>query len=268
MSLRAGDREAVELVAKRLRNAYAGTPILPVRDELADGGVDAAYAVQECNTQFWVGAGRRIVGRKVGLTSAAVQRQLGVDEPDFGALFADMCLADGEPVACGAIHQARVEAEVAVVLGRDLDAEDATIHELIGAVEFILPAIEVVGSRIAGWDISILDTVADNASSGMFVLGTKPVLPNAIDLRTVGMSLEVDGTVASLGSGAACLGHPYRAALWLVRMMARRGAPLRAGDVVMTGALGPMVDLHPGSSAVATIQGLGDVHTGMSAALS
>jgi 2-keto-4-pentenoate hydratase len=100
----------------------------------------------------------------------------------------------------------------------------------------------------------------------MFVLGTKPVLPEAIDLRTVGMSLEVDGRVSSLGSGAACLGHPYRAALWLVRTMARRGAPLRAGDIVMTGALGPMVDLHPGSSAVATIQGLGDVRTGMSAA--
>jgi 2-keto-4-pentenoate hydratase len=261
----ANDRELVELVAKRLRDAYDGVPIPPIRDELAEGGIDAAYAVQDCNTQFWVSAGRRVVGRKVGLTSTAVQRQLGVDEPDFGALFADMCLSDGESVPGGAIQQARVEAEIALVLGRDLDSNDATISELIGAIEFILPAIEVVGSRIAGWDISITDTVADNASSGMFVLGTRPVLPTAIELRDVGMSLELNGTVVSVGSGAACLGHPYRAALWLVRTMARRGAPLRAGDVVMTGALGPMVDLHPGSSAVATIQGLGDVRTAMSA---
>jgi 2-keto-4-pentenoate hydratase len=253
----------LEVMANRLRDAYAGPPIAPIRDQLAEGGVDAAYAVQEHNTRRWVDEGRRVVGRKIGLTSVAVQRQLGVDQPDFGVLFADMCLADGEPVPFGAIQQPRVEAEVAIVLGRDLESPDVTIHELIGAIDFLLPAIEVVGSRIEGWDISILDTVADNASSGMFVLGTRPVLPGALELRDVGMSLEMNGSVASIGSGAACLGHPYRAALWLARTLARRGAALRAGDVLMTGALGPMVDLRPGSSAVASIQGLGEVRTSM-----
>lgn len=255
----AGD-ENLEIIAKRLREAYSTRePIAPVRDDLAAGAIPAAYTVQEINTKKWIDDGRRLVGRKIGLTSVAVQRQLGVDQPDFGALFADMCLCDGEPVS--AVLQARVEAEVAIVLGRDLDAPDASISELVRAVDHVLPAIEVVGSRIAGWDITILDTIADNASSGMFVLGTRPVRPGDIELRDVGMSLEVDGSIVSVGSGAACLGHPYRAALWLARRMAIEGSPLREGDVVMTGALGPMVDLPIGSAASATIQGLGTVRT-------
>ena len=172
-----------------------------------------------------------------------------------------MCLSDGEAVPVDAVQQPRVEAEIALVLQRDLTAPDATVAELIGAIDYILPAIEVVGSRIEGWDISILDTIADNASSGMFVLGTRPVLPGAIELRGVGMTMEIDGRTAAVGSGAACLGHPYRAALWLARTMAGRGAPLRAGDILMTGALGPMADLAPGASVVASLQGLGEVRT-------
>jgi 2-keto-4-pentenoate hydratase len=254
------DGEVLGLVAKRIREAYdTFEPIAPVRDDLASGGIEAAYAVQEINTTLWLDAGRRLVGRKIGLTSEAVQRQLRVDQPDFGALFADMCLADGEPVT--SVLQPRVEAEVALVLGRDLPEPDVTIAELLGAVDYLLPAIEVVGSRIAGWDITILDTIADNASCGMYVLGTRPVRPGDIELRDVGMSLEVDGKVASVGSGAACLGHPYRAALWLARRMVAEGTPLQAGDVLMTGALGPMADLGVGSSAVATLDGLGVVRT-------
>src|SRR5207248_1661723 len=153
--------------------------------------------------------------------------------------------------------------EVAIVLARDLDRPDITIVELIAAIDYLLPAIEVVGSRVVGWDISILDTIADNASSGMFVLGTRPVRPADVELRDLGMTLEVNGLVASVGSGAACLGHPYRAALWLARTMAARGAPLRAGEVVMTGALGPMADFVSGASVVASIQGLGQVRTAL-----
>jgi 2-keto-4-pentenoate hydratase len=254
--------DALGGIAARLYDAYgAGAPIRPVRDELAAGGIEAAYRVQQLTTQRWLTEGRRIVGRKIGLTSPAVQRQLGVDQPDFGVLMADMCLTSGEPVPFGAVLQPRVEAEVAVVLDRDLPDPDATIVELIRAIDFVLPAIEVVGSRIEGWDISILDTIADNASSGMFVLGTRPVRPGDIELGDVTMELDVDGTVASSGNGAACLGHPYLAAVWLARRLAVEGTPLRAGDVVMTGALGPMVPLTPGARVTARIDGVGAVHT-------
>jgi 2-keto-4-pentenoate hydratase len=190
-----------------------------------------------------------------------VQRQLGVDQPDFGALFDDMRLDDGDMVPYRAVLQPRIEAEVALVLNRPLDDEDLTVDQLAAAVDHLLPALEVVGSRIVGWDITILDTIADNASSGMFVLGTTPVRPDTVELRNAAMTLTVNSAVASTGSGAACLGHPYNAALWLARRMVAEGTPLQPGDVVMTGALGPMVDLNPGDVIEATIQGVGAVRT-------
>lgn len=250
------------LLAERLRAAYdTYEPIAPIRDELPSGGIGAAYAVQQANTDHWVAAGRRVVGRKIGLTSEVVQRQLGVNQPDFGVLFEDMRLYDGAAVPYRAVLQPRVEAEVAIVLGRSLDDPDLEFEELVAAVDHLLPAIEVVGSRIAGWDITILDTVADNASSGMFVLGTVPVDPNAVDLAGAKMSMLVDGVERSTGSSAACLGHPYNAAVWVARRMAEAGTPLGPGDVIMTGALGPMTDLTPGVQVEATIEGLGTVRT-------
>lgn len=258
----AGRDATVREVADRLAAAHAeGRTIPPVRDDLAALGVAGAYAVQSELVGGWVAAGRRPVGHKIGLTSEAVQRQLGVSAPDLGTLLADMVLVDGEPVPAGAVLQARVEAEVALVVGRDLDAPDVTLVELLRAVEAVLPALEVVGSRIEGWDISILDTVADNASCGLVVLGTRPVAPGDLDLAGIGMSMEVGGAVVSVGSGAACLGHPYRAALWLARQRARAGTPVRAGDLIMTGALGPMASLPPGAAVVAHLQGLGTVRT-------
>ncbi|MBO0896247.1 MULTISPECIES: 2-keto-4-pentenoate hydratase [Arthrobacter] len=248
-----------ELAARLRRAERDGTPIEPIRDLLADGGISAAYDVQRTNEDAWIAEGRRVVGRKIGLTSRAVQAQMGVDQPDFGVLFADMCLADGEALAAGAVLQPRVEAEVALVLKRDLPEPDTTLTELIAAVDYLLPAIEIVGSRITNWDISILDTIADNASSGQIVTGTRPVAPSSIDLAAAGMVMEVNGSVESVGSGAACLGHPYRAALWLVRRMAELERPLKAGEILMTGALGPMVAFPPGANAVVNIQGLGQV---------
>ncbi|MDN3480905.1 fumarylacetoacetate hydrolase family protein [Arthrobacter sp. APC 3897] len=247
-------------LAGRLRRAESeGVAIEPIRDALAEGGVAAAYAVQRANEDAWITEGRRVVGRKIGLTSKAVQAQMGVDQPDFGVLFADMCLADGEMLAAGEVLQPRVEAEVALILKKDLPEPDTTLTELIAAVDYLLPAIEIVGSRIRDWNISILDTIADNASSGRVVTGTRPVSPSALDLTAAGMVMEVNGEVVSVGSGAACLGHPYRAALWLVRRMAQLERPLRAGEILMTGALGPMASFPPGASAVTSIQGLGQV---------
>ncbi|XVQ08011.1 2-keto-4-pentenoate hydratase [Spirillospora sp. CA-255316] len=248
---------AIETAARRILEAYAtGTPCAPVRDLI---GPDEAYDVQRHLARHWVAEGRRPVGRKIGLTSAAVQRQLGVDSPDFGTLYADMAVPDGAEIPAGAVLQGRAEAEVALVLERDLPHERHTAADLIRATAFALPAIEVAGSRIRDWDITLADTVADNASSGMFVLGNRPVPLAEVDLRLCGMVLERRGEQLSTGTGAACLGHPLNAALWLADTLARAGEPLRAGDIVLTGALGPMVPAVPGEVLEARIEGLGDV---------
>jgi 2-keto-4-pentenoate hydratase len=249
---------ALDAAADRILGAYAsGVPCEPVRD-LIDGA-GAAYAVQERLTKRWSAEGRRLVGRKVGLTSAAVQAQLGVNSPDFGVLFADMAVPDGAEIPAGAVMQVRAEAEVALVLNDDLTHERHTVADLIRAVAFALPAIEVVGSRIRDWDITLADTVADNASSGLYVLGNRPTKLTDVDLRICGMVMERRGEQVSTGTGAACLGHPLNAALWLADTAVRLGRPLKAGDTILTGALGPMVTPAPGDVLEARIDGLGDV---------
>ncbi|MEV1002482.1 fumarylacetoacetate hydrolase family protein [Nonomuraea sp. NPDC050202] len=251
--------------AARLLAAHAsGRPCEPVRD-LVDG-LEAAYAVQSLLTERWLGEGRRLTGRKIGLTSKAVQEQLGVRSPDFGALFADMAVPDGAEIPAGAVLQPRAEAEVALVLERDLPHERHTVADVIAATAFALPAIEVVGSRIRDWDITLADTVADNASSGLYVLGTRPVLLREVDLRMAGMVIERRGEQVSTGVGAACLGHPLHAAVWLADTLAALGQPLRAGDTVLTGALGPVVPVRPGDVLEARIDGLGDVRAAFAAA--
>lgn len=256
-----GEGGVVARAAAVLREAYrSGVPCPPLRETLLrPGDVAVAYEVQRAQLREWVAAGRRPVGAKVGLTNAAVQRQLGVDQPDFGVLLADMAVPDGAEVAPGSLLQPRVEAEVAFVLAADLPYAQPTTVDVIRAVDHLLPAIEIVDSRVAGWDISIVDTVADNASSGMFVVGTRPVRLADVDLRVCGMVLEEAGEQVSVGAGAACLGNPLHALAWLAGTLARAGSPLRAGDVVLSGALGPMVPVRPGAAYEARISGLGSV---------
>jgi 2-keto-4-pentenoate hydratase len=252
--------KAIDAAAKAIRAAWdTGKACPPVRDSLPANDVNAAYAVQKINTDKWMAEGRRLSGRKIGLTAKAVQKQLGVDQPDYGMLFADMCYVDGEEMPASRLMQPRVEAEVALVLEKDLTASQLTLPDILHAAAYALPAIEVVGSRIAKWDIKIVDTIADNASSGLFVLGTRPVKLDRVDLRLCGMVMENKGDQVSVGAGVACLGNPLTAALWLARKMVDVGMPLRAGDVIMTGALGPMAPVVPGDVLEARISGLGSV---------
>lgn len=254
------ENTAVETAAERLDRARrTGVPCAPVRNLLPAGDLDAAYAVQSLLTERRLAGGRRITGWKIGLTSPAVQRQLGVDTPDFGALLDDTAVPDGAELPWGAVLQPKAEAEVALVLERDLGHERHTTADVIRATAFALPAVEVVGSRIRDWDITAVDTIADNASSGAYVLGSRPVLLRDVDLRTAGMVLERRGEPVSTGAGAACLGHPLHAAVWLADTLVRLGRPLRAGDTVLTGALGPMTAVAPGDVLEARVDGLGSV---------
>jgi 2-keto-4-pentenoate hydratase len=251
---------AVNKVADALFEASrTGEPCAPVREFLPEGALDLAYAAQEINTRRGLEAGRRLVGRKIGLTSLAVQKQLGVDQPDYGMLFDDMAIPDGWEIGRRRLIQPKVEAEVAFVLDRDLDEERITIADVIRAVAFALPAIEIVDSRIADWRIGILDTIADNASSGLYVLGATPKKLDTLELRAVGMVMESAGEPVSVGAGAACLGDPLSATLWLAKTMARVGRPLKAGDTVLSGALGPMATVKWGDVFEARIEGLGSV---------
>ncbi|MFI1112702.1 2-keto-4-pentenoate hydratase [Streptomyces physcomitrii] len=235
-------------------------PCAPVRTLLPDGSAETAYAVQSLLTQQRLRAGRRIRGRKIGLTSPAVQAQLGVDQPDFGVLFDDMEVADGAVVETGRLLQPRIEAEIALVLGADLDGAGLDRAVVRGAVDRVVPALEIVDSRIAHWDITFADTVADNASSGMYVLGGTGHPLDGIDLRAVAMTMvDAGGRTVSSGTGADCLGDPLHALLWLARTCRDLGAPLRAGETVLSGALGPMVAVTPGSAYTATLSGLGEV---------
>ncbi len=246
--------------AVRLRDAWkAAEAIPPIRLDLPDASIDDAYAIQSANTRFWEAAGRVAVGAKIGLTARSVQKQLGVDQPDFGTLFADMAVFDGDSVAAAKLIQPKVEAEIAFVMARTPDASRLTVAELISATDYVLPAIEIVDSRIADWNIRITDTIADNASSGLFVLGTTPVKLDGLDLRLCGMVLESNGDPVSFGAGAACLGNPLNALGWLAGRMASLGRPLARGDIVLSGALGPMVPVKAGDAIAARIEGIGAV---------
>ncbi|WP_029044272.1 2-keto-4-pentenoate hydratase [Cupriavidus sp. WS] len=252
--------EQLSAAAQSLRTAArSGAFIAPLRETYPDIDADAAYAIQRINTEARVAEGRRIVGCKIGLTARAVQAQLGVDRPDFGMLFDDMGYGDGEPIPASTLQQPKIEAEVAFVLGRDLNAEQLTQVDVMNAIDYALPALEIVGSRIANWNIKFVDTVADNASSSGYVLGSTPRKLSEFDLRLCGMVMNRRGEPVSVGAGAACLGNPINAVVWLARTMAALGHPLRAGDLVLSGALGPMVPVSPGDIFETRINGLGNV---------
>ncbi|KXU83819.1 2-keto-4-pentenoate hydratase [Paraburkholderia monticola] len=252
--------QQIEAAAHALVNAErSGEFIAPLRERYEQMSIDDAYAIQRVNTERRLASGRRLVGCKIGLTSVAVQKQLGVDQPDFGMLFDDMGYGDGEPIPASILTQPKIEAEIAFVIGRDLSMPNPGQLDVLNAIDYALPALEIVGSRIANWNIRITDTIADNASSSAYVLGNSPRKLADFDLRLCGMVMERRGEPVSVGAGAACLGHPVNAVVWLARTMAALGTPLKAGDLVLSGALGPMVAVTPGDVFEARINGLGSV---------
>ncbi|MAU40341.1 MAG: 2-keto-4-pentenoate hydratase [Kordiimonas sp.] len=239
--------------------AEKGEPCPPLSSFLPADDLDVGYAVQDANTAYWLEQGRRLVGRKIGLTAKAVQAQLGVDQPDFGMLYADMAYADGAEIPLSRLLQPKIEGEIAFVLGDDLDSDNLTITDVMSAIDYAVAAIEIVDSRVADWKITIMNTIADNASSGLYVLGSEPKALGEFDPRLCGMVIEHAGDPVATGAGAACLGNPLNATLWLAQTMVKAGRPLMAGDTVLSGALGPMVPVNGPGVYELRINGLGSV---------
>jgi 2-oxopent-4-enoate/cis-2-oxohex-4-enoate hydratase len=242
-------------------------------DKLTDANpgltVEDAYAIQSVTLARRREAGlhgrpARLVGRKIGITSKAVMEWLQVNEPDFGFLLDDMEVKDGGTCARADLLQPRIEGEIAFVLKRELPGcfvvGGVTVSDVVAATDFVLPALEIIDSRIKDWKITYRDTVADNASSARFVVGTSATPLSAVaDLTTVGMRLAKNGVVASTGAGAACLGNPCVAVQWLANTLAKLGTPLRPGELVLSGALGPVVPVEKGDAFDLEISQVGRV---------
>ena len=246
----------VESLAERLRVAeHTRTAIDKLTEAAPALTVDDAYAIQNVTLarrreRGLHGRPGRLVGRKIGITSRAVQEWLQVSEPDFGFLLDDMEVKDGGTCARAELVQPRIEGEIAFVLKRELpgcfQVGGVSNHDVVAATDFVLPALEIIDSRIRDWKITYRDTVADNASSARYVLGTTPRRLDGLDLVLCGMSMRKNGRVVSTGAGAACLGNPVTAVAWLANTLCRLGAPLRPGDLVLSGALGPVAPCEAG----------------------
>jgi 2-keto-4-pentenoate hydratase len=234
-------------------------PVEPLTDREPGLVVEDAYAIQTRVIQRRIDDGARVIGRKIGLTAKPMQELLGVDEPDFGVLLDDMFVEDGDEIDLGSLLQPRVEAELAFVMAEDLAGPGVTTARALTAIAGALPAIEVVDSRVADWRIKLVDTVADNASSGLLVVGGQLRPVTELDLRLLGVVVSRNGEVIDTGAGAAALGNPARCVAWLANKLGSLGAGLRAGDVVLPGAVHRMVAVKPGDVFRAEFYRLGAV---------
>ena len=236
----------------------------PSRSAASQLTVEDAYRIQLINIDRRLKAGRKIAGCKVGLTSLAMQKMLGVGEPDFGHILDDMILRSGAGCRVGELIAPRVEPEIAFVLARELRGPGIGREDVLSATEYVTPAIEIIDTRVKDWKITLVDTIADNASSARIVLGDTKTPPRACDLRLVGMILEKNGQLAETGAGAAALGHPADAVAWLANKLAEFGNSIAAGSVVMPGALCRALDVKAGDTVVATYDRLGGVQVSFS----
>ncbi len=233
--------------------------VLPITELDSNITVEEAYQVQLYTIQKKIEAGQRIVGKKIGLTSLAMQELLGVDQPDYGHLLDGMVVENGGQISLDRVLQPRVEAEIAFVLKKDLVGPRVTVMDVMQATDFVLPALEIVDSRIADWKIKLQDTIADNASSGLYVLGGKPLCVDQLDLAQVGMVFYKNGEIMNTGVGAAALGHPATCVAWLANKLFEFGINLKAGEVILSGALSAAVNAEPGDLFHARFAHLGEV---------
>jgi 2-keto-4-pentenoate hydratase len=246
--------------ARLLLDAYAtGKPIAPLTSTYEGMTLEDAYAVQLLQIDELTGSGRTIKGHKVGLTSAAMQRLVGVEEPDYGHLLDDFFYLEHAPIPLSRFIQPRIEPEVAFVLRRPLRGPGVTVHEAITAIDFVLPALEIVDSRIEAWKIGLFDTIADNASSGAVVLGSRPTALHEVDLRLAGAVMTRNGLVVGTGAGGAVLGSPLTSLVWLANTVGERGVTLEAGHVILPGSVCAMAPVAAGDTFTATFAGLGTV---------
>ncbi len=249
-------REAAGALAAAERDR---APIPPLRETWPELDVVDAYEIQLLNIRRRLDAGATVNGHKVGLSSKAMQEMMSVDEPDYGHLLSDMEVFVDRPVPAGRYCYPRVEVEVGFILGEDLPGEACTEQDVIDATEAVAPAIELIDSRIADWDIRIGDTIADNASSAGYVLGPDRVKPTDIDLKTIEARLLRNGDKVAEGRSDAVLGDPVVAVAWLARKVASFGVTLEAGNVILPGSVHRAIDVRPGDGFEATFDGLGSV---------
>ena len=249
-----------EGIAAALLGAYAsGKPIDPPAAARAGLTAEDAYEIQLLQVRRWTADGARIKGHKVGLTSAAMQRQMGVRQPDYGHLLDRMFWLEHEPVPVSRFLQPRVEPEIAFVLSRPLRGPGVTIADAVGAVGCVLPALELIDSRITDWRIGLTDTIADNASSGGVVLGGAPAALSGNDLRLVGCNLYHNGVLAGTGAGGAVLGSPLNSLVWLANTVGARGVELLEGHVILPGSITASIPVRGGDTVTAMFAGLGRV---------
>ena len=246
-----------DLAAELLQAWEKRVPVDPLTERFPSLTVAQAYEIQLALVRRRLAGGRRVVGKKIGLTSKAMQDLLGVHEPDYGHLLDDMVVPNGEAIAVSRLLQPRCEGEIAFLLKRDLAGPGVTVADVLAATEAVMPALEIVDSRVRDWRIKIQDTVADNASSALLVLGDRLTPVQGLDLRLVGMVLEKNGQVMSTGAGAAVLGHPAAAVAWLANKLGEFGVALKAGEVVLSGALTAALPIAAGDAFRAEFDRLG-----------
>jgi 2-oxopent-4-enoate/cis-2-oxohex-4-enoate hydratase len=233
------------------------TTITPLSTQYPDITIDDAYEIQQRMTARRLAAGERVIGKKIGVTSKAVMNMLGVFQPDFGWLTDGMVYNEGQAIEASSLIQPKAEGEIAFVLKKTLMGPGITAADVMAATEGVMACFEIVDSRIQDWKIKIQDTVADNASCGVFVLGDRIVDPRDVDLATCGMVLEKNGDIVATGAGAAAMNHPANAIAWLANTLGQRGIALEAGEVVLSGSLGIMVPVVAGDNLRVTIGGIG-----------
>lgn len=256
-------QQTIESIARDLYRAEKDRRTLrPITETHPEIDIDTAYRIQLGLMQLKDADGEKIVGKKIGLTSKAMQNMLNVDQPDYGHILESMVLDNGARIAMSELIQPKVEPEIAFVLERDLQGPGVTALQVLASTRFVVPAIEVIDSRVEGWKIKLCDTIADNASSARVVLGGPPRYVTQLDLRLIGMVMEKNGEVVQTGAGAAVLGHPANAVAWLANAVGRFGVPLKSGEIIMPGALSAAVDVTAGAAIRVSFDGLGSVSVG------